>query len=150
MGEAIYGPKAFQPTVWTLCFERSAISWASHLALGRYKHVRAFGYVPFLHVWVFYDVGFRGASVVVAADGPDADSIIEFWSRTADLLSVLPAHPFVPRLPVFGWCVPSIRRLIGFRGGALRPDAFYRQCLAQGATPIELDHGSATVPTSAP
>lgn len=149
MIEIIEGPLISQPIIWNLVFERKATSWWSHLALGRYKHVRAYGYVPFLHVWQFVDVGLRGFDVFVAADGPAANAVIMHWIADADVLAVAPHRDGIRRLPVLGFCVPAMRRLIGQRGGALRPDAFFAECLRNGALPFEAIDGRAEVPATA-
>lgn len=149
MIRAVDGPLISQPIVWNLVFERKSISWWSHLALGRYKHVRAYGYVPFLHVWQFVDVGLRGFDVFVAADGAPANAVIAHWIEDADVLTLAPRRDGIRRLPVFGFCVPAMKRLIGLRCGALRPDALYRHCLRNGAQPFEAVHGCPEVPAAA-
>lgn len=145
MIEAIPGPLVSQPVVWNLVFERKSLSWWSHLAMGRYKHVRAYGYVPFLHVWQFVDVGLRGFDVFIAADGAPANAVIEAWIEDADILVMTPRRDGVRRLPLFGFCVPAIKRLLGLRCVVARPDAFYRYCLRNGAQPFEANDGRAEI-----
>lgn len=142
---AVEGPLISQPVVWNLVFERKTISWWSHLAMGRYKHVRAYGYVPFLHVWQFVDIGLRGFDVFIAADGPPANAVIAHWIADADVLTIAPRRDGRRCLPLLGFCVPAMKRLIGLRCGALRPDAFFAECLRNGAQPFEAIDGSAEV-----
>lgn len=151
MIEAIAGPLAYQPEYWTLVFaRRSATRWGSLLACGRYKHVRAYAYVPFLHVWVFYDVAISGTSIVIAADGDAALGMILAWSEDADRIKIRRGPEPMRNPPVFGYCVPSMKRLIGLRSGALRPDALWRDCLKAGGTPVERRDGSRSTTISGP
>lgn len=137
------GPLVVQPTVWTLVFARESDRWwTSWMALGRYKHVRAYAYVPFLHVWVFYDVGFHGTSIVLAADGEPANAMIARWIQGADTVRMRRVDFFDQkggrrsyRIPLFGFCVPAIKHLLGLRCVALRPDALYRFCIENGGEP---------------
>lgn len=140
---AISGPLVVEPEWWTVVFHREAATrWASWLAWGKYKHVSAYAYVPFLHVWVFFDVNMCGSHIVVAADGAPAEALIQTVIAGADLVKIrrriAGRDPVIP--PLAGWCVPSIRRLLGVPGSALRPDAFLRDCLAHGGVPFETDH----------
>lgn len=143
MIHAVAGPLISRPDVWTLVFKRTSSSrFRSFIALGRYKHVCAYGYVPFLHVWVFFDPHWEGNAVFIAADGEAAKALIKEWIVDADLIR-MPQLDFRPiwTPPIFGWCTPSIRRLIGLPGGALRCDALWRQCLEHGGEPFERNDG---------
>lgn len=145
---AVPGPLIVQPEYWTLVFNRkSATRWAGWLALGRYKHVRAYAYVPFLHVWVFYDVRLGGTDIIVAADGEPANALISSWIQDADLVRMR-RRPPSRRVPVLGFCVPAIKRLLGIPCGALRVDALRAWCLANGGEPFEGANGRAEVPAS--
>lgn len=159
MRHALDYPLITAPDTWTLVFSREARTWwASWLALGRYKHVRAYAYVPFLHVWVFYDVHLRGTDLIVAADGEPAQRMIALWMVKADLLRVRRVdfrdHQVGREnrhcLPLLGFCVPAIRRLLGIPGSALRPDTLYRHCLKHGALPFEAVDGCPGIQTAAP
>lgn len=142
---AIPGPLVVEPDVWVLVFNRVASKrWTSWIALGKYKHVRAYAYVPFLHVWVFYDPRFRGTSITIAADGAQ-HALIREWITDADLMRMLRRTHETRRFPVFGWCVPAIKRLIGLRCSALRPDSLWRSCLRNGGFPFEDHNGRSTI-----
>ncbi len=144
MIRAIEGPLIVEPETWTLAFDREASSWwAAALALGHYKHVRAFAYVPFLHVWLFYDVHLGGTNLIVAADGEPAQRMIASWIVTSDLLRMR-RRELTAALPVAGWCAPAIARLLGLQCVALRPDALYRYCLQNGGVPFEAGNGAIT------
>jgi len=126
------GPLISHPTHWVLAFSPVAPNWwIGALAWGRYKHVRAYGYVPFLHVWVFVDATFAGLEVILAAKGPAANAMIATWAAGCDL--VVMRRQVHANRSVFtaasGWCVPAMKRLIGLRSRALRPDALFRDCL---------------------
>lgn len=128
-------PTAVVPTRWVVCFDRTTtVWWARWLAFGRYKHVRAYAYLTKTSQWLFFDVSRAGLSVFVA---PDTDETIRttLWAFTegCDLIR-MPARTGT-RIPVFGWCVPAIRHLIGVPGFALRPDALWRACVRAGGVP---------------
>lgn len=141
MIRAIEGPLIVQPRSWTLVFNREASSrWFGALVPGRYKHVRAYAYVPFLHVWVFYDPDFRGTDIIVAADGEPAKRLIASWTVKADLMMMRVTDARArPRIGF--WCVPMIKSLIGLRSSALRPDGLWADCLANGGEPFESPDG---------
>lgn len=150
MIEVATGPLVIQPETWTLVFSREAATWwTGILALGRYKHVRAYAYVPFLHVWIFYDVHLRGTDIVIAADGEPANRMISTWIRNADLVVMRRRAVDHRSIPAFGFCVPAIKRLLGLRCVSLRPDALYRHCLANGGQPFEGMDGNAEIRTVA-
>lgn len=129
------GPLISHPTKWVLVFdEKAATHWVMRLVPGRYKHVRAYGYVPFLHVWLFVDANFSGIEIMVAADGEPANALAASWAAGCDLV-VMPRRSHERRslsLAASGWCVPVIKRLIGLNSGALRPDALFADCLQNG------------------
>lgn len=150
MLRAIEGPLIVRPESWTLVFNREAATWwVGWLAFGRYKHVRAYAYVPFLHVWVFIDTHLGGSDVIVTADGEPAQRQIAAWIVNADLIRMrrhLPARRYLT--PPF-YCVGAVKRLLGLNCGALRPDALYRYCLAHGAEPFEVADGRPAVSAAA-
>lgn len=148
----LHGPLISRPETWVLAFARTAASpWVRWLVWGRYKHVRAYGYVPFLHVWLFYDATFTGIEVIVAADGEAARAQIAGWIDGCDLVR-MPRRPHANASPVLamcGWCVPAIKRLIGLRCGALRPDALYEHCLRNGGVRYGKQPSRTDVPAAA-
>lgn len=149
MIDVITGPLVVQPQVWTLVFSRVAFTrWAGWLAFGRYKHVRAYAYVPFLHVWIFYDVHLRGTDLFLAADGAPAQDVIRVWTRDADLISMRSVSRETIKTPFLGFCVPAMKSLLGIRSSALRPDTLYRHCLANGGVPFETANGCAAIPAT--
>lgn len=136
-------PLACEPQVWTLCFSKTATTrLRSFLAFGRYKHVRAYAYLPGLKAWLFYDVHLRGTTLAVVPDGEQALAVICEWMTDADLIRVRRAgsSSFLGRLGF--WCVPAMAHLTAVRCRLPIPDAFYRACLRQGAEPFEGIDGS--------
>jgi hypothetical protein len=122
-----------QPARWVLVFQRSTESrLVNLLAFGRYKHVTAFGYVEAVDHWLFFDWRARALDLIVAR-GDHATQLMAHYTRDADLLGI-DARPGIGTGFQAGlWCVPAIRHLVGIRGSALRPDALWRDCIAQGA-----------------
>lgn len=150
MIEVVAGPLISQPEVWTLVFAREAKTWwVNLLAMGRHKHVRAFAYVPYLHVWIFYDVHLTGTDIIIAADGEPAGRLIDLWAMNADVVTMKRAANGRRSIPMLGLCVPAMRRLLGVPGSALRPTAFLAECLKNGGVPTEASNGrSSTISTA--
>ena len=122
---------AIEPTRWVLVFQRSStIWWVRWLNPGRYKHVSAYAYLPGFKAWLIYEVNLIRTSIVVVPDGQEGLGWLYELTRDSDLVAVKRgAHASVPLL---GWCVPAIARLIGLRSRALRPDRLFRDCIAAG------------------
>jgi hypothetical protein len=135
MGRPLETDIAAAPARWLLVFARAASSWWANLvACGRYKHVRAIGYLYDLDAWLFYDVQFGGTTLTVAR-GAAAARLFGTWIAGADVLVIEAGKRRVSlRLrPLL--CTTAIAHLVGLPG-ALRPDALYRQCVRHGAVKI--------------
>lgn len=130
---AIQGPLIYQPEQWVLVFDRKPLNWwLGWLVWGKYKHVRAYGYVPFLHVWLFYDATFAGIEMWVAADGEPARAMIGKWIAGDTTLVLMPRRAHANRstfTAMSGWCVPAVKRLIGLRSSALRASSLFADCM---------------------
>ena len=143
----------YEPTSWCVVFNvEAATGWARWVP-GRFKHVRAFAFVPAAQTWLFYDVSFAGTEIQAIPDGPDARAAI--WSYIgppgASVIVSVPRLPERRRLaPWSNWCTTSLRHLLRLPGSALRPTAFYRECLANGGTPFEAEHGRAEIRSPTP
>jgi hypothetical protein len=118
------------PARWLICFRHRSGLWWVDLIPGRFKHVRAFGCVPECDTWVFYDPCLR--TTVFLARGAGARHLMLEWSRDAAVLAMTPLPREHLRVSPFS-CVTAIQSILGLPGGALRPDALYRQCLRNGA-----------------
>nr|WP_210297028.1 hypothetical protein [Gellertiella hungarica] len=123
-----------EPSAWFVAFHtESPRWWLNWLAMGRFKHVSAFGYVDRAASWVFFDFNLDRSRIYVV-HGRDADPMIARFSDKTVVVRVPKPADAVNSLnmAVGAWCVPAVAHLIGMPGCALRPDALYRQCLANG------------------
>lgn len=128
---------AIEPERWVLVFQRtSKVWWVRWLACGRYKHVAAYAYLPGFKAWLIYDVSLVRTSIVVVPDGDEALGYLYALTRDADLMAFKRGDGRLGP-PIFGWCVPSIKRLIGLPSGALRANTLWRHCLAAGGQPLD-------------
>ena len=126
------------PSRWIVVFNlKSANRFIGWLAMGRYKHVRAFGYVAETDVWVFFDVHLGGVTIATAR-GDDATALMAEWCADADLIG-MPVRQRRAGIHFGFWCVPAIKHLLGLRTRALIPDALWRHCLRHGG---EIIHGN--------
>jgi len=118
---------------WTVVFHRTAANWIfSLIAMGRFKHVSAFAWVPDLRVWIVYDVGFRRSRIVLLPDTEESKARLRAVI-TGNCIVTLNAMPGGFPLWRFGFfCTSAIKHLLGLRGGALRPDALFRLCVREG------------------
>jgi hypothetical protein len=124
---------AGMPTRWILAFQRSSPSWwVRALSCGRYKHVRAFGYVADLDAWLFFDLRFRQMDIWIAR-GAHARALMARYIDDCDLIGMPVVNEAGTTFRAGFWCVPAIKHLIGLRSGALRPDTLLRDCLRNGA-----------------
>jgi hypothetical protein len=124
--------KAIDPAYWIVVFRPTSESLLVRLlSCGRFKHVSAMSYIPGIKAWVTYDVGFNGTKIVVVPDC-EANAILGPWLAGCTLVKMR-RQQMRPSYPVLGWCVPAIARLLGLPS-ALRSNALYRQCLANGGT----------------
>lgn len=117
------------PGKWYVVFHRRATTWwVNWLALGRYKHVSAFGYAEVAGVWVILDYHLRRTKLVVVPDRL-YDVVLPGHILDSDVIAM---EPRSEAWPAIGCCASSVAHLIGLRGCALRPDALFRHCLANG------------------
>jgi|SRR5581483_605474 len=143
-------PNDYEPKSWCVVFNVEGDSGWARWVPGRFKHVRAFAFVPKSRIWIFYDVNFSGTELMAIPDGPDARATI--WSFIGPPgCSCVVSVPRLPKrsrwFPWTNWCTTSLRHLLNLPGSALRPTSFYRECLENGGTPFEADDGRAEVPT---
>lgn len=137
-----FDPGTGEPTQWYVCFcRRAATRWLERLPIGRYKHVRAFGCVPAVNTWIFFDPALDRTSVRLAR-GASVRKLMTEWLTGADVIRmpVVSRETLIPRLG--GWCVPAIKHLVGISGCALRPDALWRDCLRQGGEAFTADESA--------
>lgn len=122
-----------QPQVWNLIFNRRPTSrWQGWLVPGEFKHVRAYAYVPGMHVWVFYDPHITATDIFLARDGAHAD-VVKVWLGDDGEQISMKLQPTRRRwFPCGFWCVPAIKHLLGLRCGALLVDTLFADCLLHG------------------
>ena len=118
---------------WTVVFHRKAENrFFAVIALGRFKHVSAFAWIPELGIWTFYDVGFRRTRVTHFADGQGARQAIGAVMAGNCGVTIEARNDNLPLMRAGFFCTTAIKHLIGLRSGALRPDRLYRHLVAQG------------------
>ena len=136
--------KPTEPVVaarWTVVFHRKAENrFFGLIALGRFKHVSAFAWLPELGIWTFYDVGFRRTRIVHLADGVAAHAYI---AGVVEGNAVVTVDVRDDGLPLMRWgmfCTTGVAHLLGLRSGTLRPDALFRLLVANGG--VVQDYGA--------
>lgn len=133
---------------WTVVFHRKAENWFFDLiAMGEFKHVSAFAWLPEFGLWVFYDVGFRRTRIMHMAEGVAAHATI---AAIVDGNCTVTFDARNENLPLFRlgfFCTTAVKHLIGVRSSALRPSALIRHLVAQGG--VIRDDGSREAADSA-
>lgn len=133
MADGSISSVAIEPDVWYLVFEETTPRWWLRW-VGRFKHVMAIGWVAHQRVWLVYDVSLGRSRVAVLPDCPGTDQEIARLMEEATWLALTPREtPRFHWLRIGFWCVPAVSHLVGIGGCALRPDAFFRDCLRHGA-----------------
>ena len=118
---------------WTVVFHRKAENrFFSLIALGHFKHVSAFAWLPELGIWVFYDVGFRRSTIIHMADGIPAQATIAAIVDGNALVTIEPRMDGLPIMRLGLFCTTAIAHLLGLRCVAVRPDALYRHLVSIG------------------
>lgn len=130
----------YQPASWCVVFNLEAATGWARFVPGRFKHVRAYAFIPKTRTWLFYDVSFGGTELMAIPDGPDARAAI--WSYIGPPgRSVIVSVPCLPqrrrRFPWSNWCTSALRHLLNLPGSSVRPSGFYRDCLAAGGVPFD-------------
>jgi hypothetical protein len=130
-------PDAFEPAEWFVVFHtRASTWWLSWIALGRFKHVSAFAYIPGFKAWLVYDVGLTGVRLLLLAH-PGGLPALTAYTKDHVVVRVrqIPRGRKVLLRPLI--CTSAIAHLLGITGVAmLRPDALYRRILRSGGVPI--------------
>lgn len=121
---------------WFIAFKHDTpIRLARILTAGqRFRHVACFGFIPAIGCWLFHDWCLAGTVISVVPD-EDADPVIAQMQAGAVVVRFVPPWWRVEtRLKAGLWCVTATSHLTGVRSSALRPDALFRDCLADGGT----------------
>lgn len=122
-----------EPERWYLIFEtRAPARWLRWIAMGRFKHVSALGWLPEQRLWVHYDVRLGRTRVAVLPDCQAAADRVHELREHAVTVVFTPVADRRRWLRLGFWCVPAMAHLVGVKGTPLRPDALFRLCLEQG------------------
>lgn len=125
--------KACEPSRWTVVFHRTAANrFFSIIAMGHFKHVSAFAWVPDLRVWAIYDVSFRRTRFAFLPDTPESKALLQQVITGNCMVTMEAREDAFPIFRIGLYCTTAIKHLLGLRGGALRPDALFRLCVREG------------------
>src|SRR5258705_3753280 len=123
---------------WTVVFHRKAENWLfGAIAMGHFKHVSAFAFIPELGIWTIYDVGFRRTRLVHLADTDHAKTILAHIIKGNCMVTVETSDEHLPLMRAGLFCTIAIKHLIGVRSSALRPDRLFRHLVAQGGEVLD-------------
>jgi hypothetical protein len=122
-----------EPRRWTVVFHRKAHNrFFAAIALGEFKHVSAFAFVPEFGVWIIYDVGFRRSRIELLADTDHAKTIMANIIKGNCFVTIETSQENLPLMRLGMFCTTAIAHLIGIRSSALRPDRLFRHLVAAG------------------
>jgi hypothetical protein len=125
--------KACEPARWTVVFHRTAANWFfSAIAMGHFKHVSAFAWVPECRIWAIYDVSFRRTRFAFLPDTPESKKLLTDVITGNCMVTMTARDDAFPIVRLGLYCTTAIKHLLGLRGGALRPDALFRLCVREG------------------
>jgi len=129
-------PLSGMPPNWFVAFYNDGQRyWWSRLCRDGFRHVAAFGYCADQAAWLLYDVTTRRTLIRVMSPS-QMDAWVEALPDNRRILEFEPTEePGDPAFRIGFWCTPAVAHLVGARSRALRPEAFYRDLLAQGARP---------------
>lgn len=124
----------FRVREWFIAFHRtSPVRLARWLTVGQtFKHVSCFAFVPAAGCWIFNDWNLLRSELLIVPDAK-ADPFLAAEQEDAVVLRHVPAAFPLMRPKLGFWCVTSVAHLAEIRSCALRPDALFRDCLAEGA-----------------
>lgn len=139
MGDfAVAAFRRFRVHEWFLAFRTdTGDPIARFLTRGqRFRHVSCFGFVHPAGCWTFYDWNLASTMLSVVPEAL-ADEALAYAIDGATIVRFVPPAVIWRSNPKLGfWCVTSVAHLTGVRSSALRPDALFRDCVAQGGTII--------------
>lgn len=109
--------------------------WWSPLCRDGYRHVAAFAYDAEAGVWLLYDVTLN-RTIIRALSSEQMDAWVDNLPGHRRIVHFeSPAEPSPPAVRLGFWCAPAVAHVVGVSSRALRPEALYRDLLAQGARP---------------
>jgi hypothetical protein len=121
---------------WYVAFYNDARRhWWSWMCRDGFRHVAAFAYDAEAAVWLVYDVTLS-RTVIRALSSSQMDAWVDALPANHRIVRFeAAAQPRPPGLRVGFWCAPAVAHVVGVASRALRPEALYRDLLAQGARP---------------
>jgi hypothetical protein len=124
------------PPHWYVAFYNDGQRyWWSGLCRDGFRHVAAFGYCADQAAWLLYDVTTRRTLIRMLTPS-QMDAWVEALPDNRRIVAFEPTEePADPAFRLGFWCTPAVAHLVGARSRALRPEAFYRDLIAQGARP---------------
>lgn len=126
-------PYGVEARRWTVVFHRKAENrFFAAIALGHFKHVSAFAWLPEMGHWLIYDVGFRRTRLMMLGDTEAAKSVLAGIVTGNCTVTIDVVEDELPWMRLGMFCTSSISHLIGIASGALRPDTLYRHLVAKG------------------
>lgn len=128
-------PDGFEPTEYFVVFHPTATTrWLSWLAMGHFKHVSAFAYIPGFKAWLIYDVACAGTRLLLLpADDSGKAELVRYTHGCAIVKMRRRSGGSLPHVGFF--CTTAICHLLGLTCVA-RPDALWRLCLRNGGVPL--------------
>lgn len=141
------------PAAWFIVFhEEPNRHWFRRLAVGRFRHVSCFGWVPSADRWIFFDPSLERACIRLVPDEVAFAEPLHVFDLKAgyfggDIGKLQRLGPivkvdaradraFVPNILPVRRCVRDVARVIGVNTWAISPDAFFLACLRAGGEVI--------------
>jgi hypothetical protein len=123
---------------WTVVFHRKAENrFFDVIAMGEFKHVSAFAFIPELGIWILYDVGFRRTRIELLAETDHARTILANIVKGNAIVTIETSERALPLMRLGMFCTTAVAHLIGVRSRALRPDRLFRHLVAAGGVVID-------------
>ena len=121
------------PGAWYAAFfDGERPHWWWRLCRPGFRHVAAFGYCAEQGVWLLYDVTLK-QTMIHALSSEQMDAWVDNLPAARRIVHFTPDAPEPPSVRLGFWCTPAVAHLVGVRSRALRPQALYRDLVAQGA-----------------
>lgn len=141
------------PQSWFVVFhDKTPRWWLRWLSFGKFKHVSCFGWVENADRWVFFDPALERTWLrLVSDDDACREPLHEFdikagyyggdighYTNQGVVLKIAVQVDDIRKanIGIGRGCVRDVARLIGLRTRAIRPDAFFRDCLKAGGEVI--------------
>ena len=130
-------PHAIEPDTWFIVFWKDAATWWLGLAaMGTYKHVSAFAYIPGVKAWVHYDAQWNGLKLQFIPHA-HCQEVLGPILRDNEVIKIKKEWRSVGILSRLGfYCVPTVKHLLGVQGCVVRPDGLHKVLLRNGGVAI--------------